>query len=241
MLVENPRPKDILTGTIVASIGSRPVKVLEAGGGSKTKLDLARIAVETITTIDISIDQLSRNHYADHKIQGDLELYRYSDRYDLVVVNDVLEHLGRVDLALENLVEACADEGLIIIGGPNPSSLKGLLTRLTPHWVHVQFYKRILQYPNAGKPGRPPFETVFHPLADPGRLRGFLEKRRFRCMLLATYEGNTVRRMGATVPVARALLGVVTGAINLVTPKRYDARHSEFIAIFQKRAATNPS
>lgn len=135
------------------------LQVLEAGGGSQTNVGF--LPEPVFTAVDISREQLDRNPWAHHKLLADLETFEgYTTRYDAVVCSDVLEHLARPEEALKRLVPALAPGGLLIVGGPVPTSFKGLLTKLTPHAVHVWVYRRLLGYPMAGKPGHPPFPTV---------------------------------------------------------------------------------
>lgn len=135
------------------------LQVLEAGGGSQTNVGFLPSPV--FTAVDISQEQLDRNGWAHHKLKADIETFTaYPRQYDVAVCSDVLEHLRNPDAALANLVPALKPGGLLIVGGPVPTSFKGLVTKLTPHAVHVWVYKRLLGYPKAGQPGHPPFPTV---------------------------------------------------------------------------------
>lgn len=136
--------------------GRERVHVLEAGGGDATHFGF--LANAEFTAVDLSAEQLARNRYAAHRIEADLETFdAYPRRYDLVAVHDVLEHLPHPDKALDILIRQVAPGGLLAIGGPDPASAKGLLTKFTPHAFHVWFYKRVAGYADAGKPGHVPF------------------------------------------------------------------------------------
>jgi 2-polyprenyl-3-methyl-5-hydroxy-6-metoxy-1,4-benzoquinol methylase len=236
MLVSVPGPKALFNLVIRQEVPPRPLAVLEAGGGSRTNIDLARLDVREITTIDISPEQLQRNSYADKKILGDLQAHDFLERYDLIVIYDVLEHLERADQALARLAAACGDGALLVVGSPNLHSFSGIATRFTPHWFHVFFYRRVLNRAEAGEPGHPPFPTHYHPVIRPDALKRFLEQRGFDCVLLTRYEGRVYARTRQQRPLVGALLGLATGLVNAVTPKRYDTRHGDYHAIFRKRA-----
>ncbi len=134
------------------------LKVLEAGGGSQT--NVAFLPSPEFTAVDISAEQLERNPWAHHRVLADIETFDdYPDRYDVVVCSDVLEHLRRPEAALQRLIQALAPGGLLIVGGPVPTSAKGLFTKATPHAVHVAAYRHLLGYKQAGQPGHPPFPT----------------------------------------------------------------------------------
>lgn len=143
--------------------------VLEAGGGSQTNVGF--LSSPEFTAVDISREQLDRNPWAHHKLLADIETFTaYPRAYDVAVCSDVLEHLRRPDAALANLAPALKPGGLLIVGGPVPTSFKGLVTKLTPHGVHVWAYRRLLGYPMAGQPGHPPFPTVLKFSMGPGPL-----------------------------------------------------------------------
>ncbi len=44
---------------------------------------------------------------------------------------------------------------------PDPYSAYGFTARMTPHWVHVLFYRLILGWKNAGKPGYGPYKVTY--------------------------------------------------------------------------------
>lgn len=237
MQVDRPDAKRLMNDLVARHFRGRPVAVLEAGGGSHSKIDLPALAVSDITTLDISPEALAMNSYADEKILGDLQDWRPAREWDLVVIFNVLEHIPRADRAMETLVEACAPGGLIVVGGPVARAFSGLVTSLTPHWFHVFFYRFALGKKDAGKPGHAPFPTHFHRLSQPDRLEAFLAARGFDCVLRAAYEGNVYRQMRAHRPLVGWPLTAVTALINALTPKRYNARHGDFCAIFRKRPA----
>ena len=151
----------------------QPLRVLEAGGGSATHVPLPPSAIYTV--IDISMEQLERNEYAVEKLQGDIETFDFEDRrFDVIVCYDVLEHLLRPRQAILSFSSILAEGGLLILAGPIVSSMKGLVTKFTPHAVHVWFYRRVCKNPRAGQPGYPPFRTSLSFDADPLKLRRIL-------------------------------------------------------------------
>ena len=98
-----------------------------------------------ITVVDIDDDQIRNNTYARTKIRGDIQTHDFSgENFDLVVCNYVIEHIERPDKALINFASALAPSGLVVIAAPNPHSFTGAITKYTPHWFHVFFYRVVL-------------------------------------------------------------------------------------------------
>ena len=125
--------------------------IYEAGGGSTSFLPLDIWNRAHVTVVDIDADQIRNNDYAQEKILGDIQTYRFKpDSFDLVICYNVIEHLPDARSALLGFCESLKQDGLILIGAPNPKSLSGIVTKYTPHWFHVWFYRHVLGDKNAG-------------------------------------------------------------------------------------------
>lgn len=133
-------------------------KILEAGCGSISRLRFSENHL--ITGIDISQKQLDRNQYIHEKILGDIQKFSFPpSNFDMIVCWHVLEHLSNPQSALEMFFNTIKKDGWIIISSPNPNSLKGLVTKFTPHLFHVFVYRSIYQVKNAGMEDTAPFKT----------------------------------------------------------------------------------
>jgi glycosyltransferase involved in cell wall biosynthesis/SAM-dependent methyltransferase len=136
-------------------------RVLDAGCGAQMYVRLPETA--HVTGIDIDTDQLERNATVDERIRGDIQSYRFEPAsYDLIICWDVLEHVERPAAALENFRSALSPLGLLVLGGPNPLSLKGLVTNASPHWVHRAYYHQTS--------GSRPFVTHHRKAASPAEI-----------------------------------------------------------------------
>lgn len=165
----------------------RPIEVLEAGGGSASHMPLPSNA--RITTIDISPEQLARNTYAAETLLGDLQTFDYGTRtFDVVIAWDVMEHVPDPVAALDRLVSILRPEGQIIIVGPLPGSFKGLMKSLTPHLLHVAFYRHVLGSTTAGQPGHVPFPVAHSKGSDPRQMADQLRSRGLQVRSLVIYE-----------------------------------------------------
>ena len=232
MIVDRPKARSLVNAIISAHFGPKAISVLEAGGGDFSRITQARnINVSRITVVDIDQSQLDRNNYANFKIKADLQDLSLEDKYDLIEVIYVLEHIKDVEKALSNITEACSNDGLIVISCPYMYSLSGIVTRFTPHWFHVFFRKYVSGEKNAGKEGYPPFRTFYNPLIAPSRLEKFLNEGGFSTELRVFFESKIYKRIGSMKFPIIAIISV----INIFTPKSYNARNGEYCIVFRKK------
>lgn len=144
--------------------------VLEAGCGSSSWFRFPEAC--TIVGVDISQEQLERNPRLSRRILADIETCDLSAvQASAVICSFVLEHLNHPERAIANLARAVKPGGLVLLIAPNPFSLAGWITKLSPHGFHVWFYRRVLKDPRAGAPGRPPFPAPMRWAMSEGAVR----------------------------------------------------------------------
>lgn len=193
------------------------------------------LARSDVTVVDIDPNQIARCGYAATKCVGDIQTLRFdSPCFDLVVRFNVIEHLPDVEAALRGFSQALHPNGLAFIGAPNPHSLSGVITRWTPHWFHVWFYRNVLRDRNAGTPGYPPFPTVFHPLVSIGRLKAFMAGLGFDTVYERVGESERYPTMRRRRPVIAVLLDWVAVTINAVLLNAADVRRGDYHIVFRK-------
>lgn len=118
-------------------------RVLEAGCGSLSRVQLPDDAY--LIGVDITQRQLDANTMLDERILGNLETHAWPPAsIDMVVCWDVIEHLSNLGAALDRLQAALKPGGAMVLAFPNPWSLKGMVTKLTPYWVHYIFYRYVI-------------------------------------------------------------------------------------------------
>jgi SAM-dependent methyltransferase len=216
----------------------RPTKlaIYEAGGGSTSFLPLELLGRSHVTVVDIDEEQIRNNDYAQETILGDIQTHRFApDSFDLVICYNVIEHLPDVEAALVGFCQSLKQGGLILIGAPNPKSLSGVVTKYSPHWFHVWFYRYIRGEKQAGQPGHPPFPTFFHPLVTLSNLEAFAGKHGLQFVYREEYESPRFPEMRLRKPMFAALLDVVAVAINFLLPGKTDVRHGDYHVILRKR------
>ena len=222
-------------GTLARELPRRRLSIYEAGGGSTSFLPFEVTERADITVVDIDAEQIRNNDYAQHKILGDIQTYRFApDSFDLVICYNVIEHLPDVEAALEGFFEAVKPGGLILIGAPNPLSLSGIVTKYSPHWFHVWFYRHIRGDRNAGKPGHAPFPTVFHPLVTLARLERFAEAHGLKLVYRRTFESPRYPEMRIKKLAFARLVDTAAAMLNILLPGNTDVRHGDYHVILRR-------
>jgi SAM-dependent methyltransferase len=152
--------------------GTSKVRILEAGCGSSSEVSFP--ADTHLVGIDISEKQLSRNHKLSEKIKGDLQTYDFpAQTFDAIVCWNVLEHLPHPEKALEKFSSSIKPGGIIILAVPNVLSVKGLITKFTPHSFHVWYYRHYYGTKLAGTEDHGPFPTFLRLAVSPESLKNF--------------------------------------------------------------------
>jgi SAM-dependent methyltransferase len=146
---------------------SRPgvVRILEAGCGRRWNLDLTGVDFH-VTGIDLSAEsmrmRLEEAGDLDEAVVGDLRAASLTPgSYDVVFSSFVLEHVEGAENVLDRLIPAIRPGGLLLLLRiPDRDSVYGFVTRHSPHWLRVQYKRRILGAKRAGTPGYGPFPPV---------------------------------------------------------------------------------
>lgn len=212
------------------------LKVLEVGCGSCSHVDLGRSPY--IVGIDISEKQLDRNTVLSEKILGDIEQVDLpKETFDVAICWWVLEHLDHPQLALGNCVEALKEDGLLIIAVPNVMSLKGMITKYTPHAFHIWFYRFIFGEKDAGVNDQVPFRTFLRYALSPRSLRQFAQERDLSVEHFCLYENprqTQLRHRNWLLNGAWHLLNILVGLVSL---GMITVRDTDMILILQKTKA----
>ena len=218
-----------------AKLPAGPLSIYEAGGGSTSFLPLGVIGRAHVTVVDIDEDQIRNNDYAQQAILGDIQTYRFApDSFDLVICYNVIEHVPDVEAALLGFCEALKPNGLLLIGAPNPQSLSGVVTKYSPHWFHVWFYRHIRGEKHAGLPGEAPFPTHFHPLVTLPNLEAFAKTHGLQAIYRKKYESPRYPEMRRRKPWFASLIDTAAKTMNALLPGKTDVRHGDYHVILRK-------
>ncbi len=218
-----------------ASLPRSKLAIYEAGGGSTSFLPLEVLRRAHVTVVDIDEDQIRNNDYAQETILGDIQSHRFEPgSFDLVICYNVIEHLPDVEAALLRFCESLKQGGLILIGAPNLKSLSGVVTKYSPYWFHVWFYRYVRGDEKAGLPGHAPFPTFFHPLVTLPKLEAFARANDLQMIYRKEYESPRYPEMRARKPGFAALIDAAASVLNFLLPGKFDVRHGDYHVILRK-------
>jgi SAM-dependent methyltransferase len=191
-------------------------RVLEAGCGSLSRVQLP--AQRMLVGVDIEQRQLDRNKDLDERILGDLQTFETPvPGFDLVLCWDVIEHLPEPTKALERLTAALNPGGGLVLAFPNLWSLKGLVTKFTPFFVHALFYRFIVGDKRSHDEWDQ-FPTFFRASIAPGKLRAWAVQHGFEVAYDEVYEGpvqSELRKRNRLLDLSFATLGLVSRVLTL--------------------------
>ena len=214
---------------------SEPIHILEAGCGRKWPFRLERNQY-ILTGVDMDKDALEirKNTLSDlHKtIEGDLcSVDLGADKYDVIYSSFVLEHIKRADLVMKNFVKWAKPNGIIIIKLPDPYSVRGYITRITPHWFHVFYYRFIMRHKKAGKPGYGPYPTHYNPIVSRSGIRDFCNDGGNNILLDAEY-GDGYFRPGRGF--RKALIHIIKRVVSILSFGCLSDKHTNILYVLRK-------
>jgi hypothetical protein len=122
--------------------------------------------------------------------------------------------------------------GIIIIEIPDPDSIKGRVTKITPHWFHVFYYKYVLGKKTAGLPGYGPYRTIYDPVVSRKGIADFCQRNG-----LQVESEYAFRTDGPNGKLMRALIGAITKLSSLLTLGTLSDRHADLLYVLRRRAA----
>lgn len=210
-------------------------RVLEAGCGSLSRVRLPDRRV--LVGIDIEQRQLDRNTSLDERILGDLQTMAMPvSGYDLVLCWDVIEHLSSPMEALERMTAALNPGGGLVLAFPHLWSLKGLLTKFTPYFVHALFYRHVVGDKRRSDEWDQ-FPTFFRASIAPARLRAWAEQHDLEVAYDEIYEGPVqtgLRSRSRLLDASFAALGMISRVLSF---GRLDLGLSDCVLVLRRRPA----
>lgn len=215
--------------------------VLEAGGGSFTHFSMPPGA--NLVALDISYGQLKKNADVIRRVQADLHRLPFAGNvFDMVVCFNVIEHLDDPETALRQMYDALRPGGVLLIGCPDRSSLKGLVTRLTPISIHRAFYRYIVGKKDRGGGHYDAFETPFRKVVSKKNLARWMKDHDLAVEYVKSYDGayeygltsgSILRRLFSVPYYLISSLGLI---LSLGT---WNGAHSDILMVATKQQDAN--
>jgi 2-polyprenyl-3-methyl-5-hydroxy-6-metoxy-1,4-benzoquinol methylase len=211
------------------------ITVLDAGCGASTHLFFRQPA--RLVGIDTSRRQLDRNAELDEKIVGDVQTHTFgANTFDVVIAWQVLEHLPHPEQALERFRDATKDGGLLVLSLPNVLSVKGLVTKFTPHAFHVWAYRRVFGMKDAGTEDRAPFPTFLRFSIRPAGIIRFARENGFAVEYFHSFEWHVQTQLRERVHLVGPVWRLVRALVRILTAGRVDAERTDFIVVLRRTA-----
>jgi 2-polyprenyl-3-methyl-5-hydroxy-6-metoxy-1,4-benzoquinol methylase len=201
------------------------MRLLEAGCGSCSCFSFSENV--HITGIDISELQLLRNDFIDDRIVGDIQYYDFPpSSFDVIICWNVLEHVPYPQIALQKFLQAAKPGGIIVLGLPNLFSMKGLVTKYTPHIFHVWVYRYLFRQSSAGTHDTAPFKTVLNYSITPSAIRNFAKQNNMKVVYFSLYEHSYyAEKLGRLFLLMKKLTTLLTFGV---------LGDSDFVIVLQK-------
>jgi len=213
-------------------------RVLEAGCGCFSRMTPQ--PTWHFSGIDISQQQLDRNTYVREKILGDVQTYPLPrESYNMIASWWVLEHLSDPQKALRNLAQALAPGGILLLAFPNVLSIKGMVTKLSPHWFHALIYRWIYQRTEAEAEGQALFKTYLRLSMSPASVKRFARKNSLAVVLFETYESDYLNRLRLRSKLVYGLWRLCRRVMLVVSIGRIDISQSECICVLKKETGAS--
>lgn len=231
---------NILSGFVKEHFKNRDgrLNILEAGCGRSWNLDLEGLDY-VLTGVDISEEVLegrkNQQRDLDQAILADLEsLELEASYYDLIYCSYVLEHVRRAEHVVDKFFTWLKPNGLLVLLIPDRDTFRCLMSRATPHWFHVFFYRRILKRRDAGKPGNAPFRAYYHKLVSRKGILEYCRRNGYAVHIEYGKKDGMAGKLDKAVALPIAFLGKL---VELISFGKISSRHCDLIYVIEKKSA----
>ena len=210
------------------------IEILEAGCGQRWLLKLDGKNFH-LTGVDIDKDALEIRKNVrkdlDEAIHGDLRTLALDARkFDVVYSAFVLEHIEGAEDVLLRMTSWLKPNGIIVIEIPDPDSVKGCVTKITPHWFHIFYYRFVLGKKNAGDPGFGPYRTIYDPVVSRRGVHQFCQRNNLQVESEYAFATDGPRNK-----IMRVLIGAATRIVSLLTIGKFSDRHADLLYVLRRQ------
>lgn len=214
------------------------LQILEAGCGKSWTINLNGVEYY-LTGVDLDKDALEiRKNITkdlDEFIEGDLRTVELKEnQYDVIYNAYVLEHINGAEQVLNNFVRWLKPAGIMIISIPDPDSVYGFISRITPHWFHLLYYRLFVNYKKAGKSGYGPYPVCYDSVVSRKGIRNYCDNNNVN--VLAEY-GYAPKIIGFVT----LLLHLFNKIVSVLSFGLLSSRHKNLLYVLQKQESVQQS
>lgn len=222
-----------LQRAVAGSLHARPSRLLDVGCGSRRHLGLL---ADTVVGVDSDPDALRANRSLTEAVCADIATIDLgTSAYDVIVCWNVLEHLRDPSLVLTRMSRALRPGGVLVLAFSNVASVRGLLTRLTPTFVH----RLVLRHVLCGRDSDP-YPTRLRSDHHPRRVLETSTREGLAPVHVRLYEGYYERRLRELRPRLYRLWSSAARLFSLVSLGRIDERSDVLIALAKRESPRSP-
>jgi SAM-dependent methyltransferase len=195
-----------------------PLRILDAGCGDDIRFDVSGLDY-TLVGVDIDPEVIAQRRargYPNEELHcADLATVDLPDgAFDLIYNSYLMEHVSGAETVMNNFARWLAPGGLIIMRIPDSRAVYGAMAKVLPHWFHIAFRKHMLGEKDAGKPGKPPFPTIYDPIVSLDGVRRFSEEQGLELVEVIGYDGRAMKEGSPRKLVLDAITKTI-GALSL--------------------------
>jgi hypothetical protein len=117
----------------------------------------------------------------------------------------------------------------VIIQIPDPESVYGFVTRITPHWVHILYYRYVVGRKNAGKPGYGPYPTRYDAVVSRRGIRRFCQDNQ---LTIKAEFGDGYLEQGSGI--VRSLIKAFKRVVSVMCLGVLSSRHVNLTFVLQR-------
>jgi len=226
--------REAVQAVVDGMLAGRPkLCALEAGAGKRTRLELPDDAY--VVGVDADPVAIKINPRLDERVVADLGEYApLPASFDLITCWYVLEHVDDPGDIMDRLAGWTAPGGVVVLVVPNLRSPKSVLTKLTPHRFHVWFRRRVLGFPNAGRPGYGPYPTTLRREISPVALRRRFAESGLYPVFQVYFEDPKQVALRRRLRVTGWRWRIVRMLVRAVSLGRLDAARSEYAVVLRR-------
>jgi ubiquinone biosynthesis O-methyltransferase len=127
---------DDVTEYVIKNIDFNSKKVLEVGCGTgNTAYAISKCGVSSLTAIDYAEEAIKtcKNTFNEENLEYKcLSIEDVSEKYDVIIMQEVIEHLDEPEESIKSLMENLNENGSLILTCPNFTNLRGYI------WMTLQ-------------------------------------------------------------------------------------------------------